>query len=193
MRASDFRKKNLVSLHLSSSIFNEILIERWQSWLSFVECYLIFHKEFRWKEHFSYVLAFFLCYMFSSEGAEKAVQDTRSLFMRVSVILSDAGLSRASQPTEGREGGEAEGRVNLDLHNVYNNTCHATIRGPRYDLTQHKARHNVGLRGYANPQVNIWWPKRWLALFYSREWQTDLLTNYSTVRHLEGTRTCWNI
>ncbi|KYM76475.1 hypothetical protein ALC53_13190, partial [Atta colombica] len=49
-----------------------------------------------------------------------SVQDTRSLFMRVSVILSDASLSRASQPTEGREG-ERGGREGIDqlTHSVY--------------------------------------------------------------------------
>lgn len=47
--------------------------------------------------------------------------------------------------------------------------CHATIpyAAPRYDLTQYKARHNVGPWDYANPRANLRWPKRLLAPFYS--------------------------
>ncbi|EGI70528.1 hypothetical protein G5I_00729 [Acromyrmex echinatior] len=45
---------------------------------------------------------------------DSGVQDTRSLFMRVSVILSDAGLSRTSQPTVAQEGEEG-GRILTDI------------------------------------------------------------------------------
>lgn len=53
------------------------------------------------------------------------------LFTRVSVKPHRLPVYRDILVNHGARGGRGEGgRVNLDLHNAYNNMCHATIRGP---------------------------------------------------------------
>lgn len=134
----------------------------------------------------AHVLVFF---PFDAEKADAKRQWQNSFYARFGNLIRWWFIA-TSRSTVGQGGGES---VNLDLHNVYNNMCHATIHAS-YDLTQHKARHNVGPWGNANPRANMWWPKRWLVPFYSRVRKIDSLpsTNYSAARRLSGARTCWN-